>query len=173
MKSSNKIVAIIAIVIFTLLTGTTFAQATASATASATIVAQIGITSIDNMNFGNVAVSTNPGTLILTAGGSISVTGRVTLPKATGTIAPAKFAVTGEGAFAYSITLPHGDYSIVRVSGSETMTVNTFTSSPSGTGTLTSGAQTLKVGATLNVSGSQVAGVYTNAGKFNITVNYN
>jgi hypothetical protein len=56
------------------------------------------------------------------------------------------------------------------------MTVNTFASSPSGAGLVLSGAgtQTVTVGATLNVSGSQVPGTYTTgATPFTVTVNYN
>jgi hypothetical protein len=51
------------------------------------------------------------------------------------------------------------------------MAVSTFTSNPSGTGTLTSGAQTLAVGATLTTVASQVSGAYT--GTYNVTVEYN
>jgi hypothetical protein len=42
------------------------------------------------------------------------------------------------------------------------MTVNGFTSTPSATGTLSSGGtQTLTVGATLNVAAAQAVGTYT------------
>jgi hypothetical protein len=53
------------------------------------------------------------------------------------------------------------------------MIVNTFQSSPSGTGTLTGGSEVLTVGATLNVTGGQVAGTYTSSTPFDVTVNYN
>ncbi|MCP5063819.1 MAG: DUF4402 domain-containing protein [Ignavibacteriae bacterium] len=173
MKSIKSTVTIMAILVLTLLAGTTFAQETASATATATIVAPIGIANSVDMNFGNVAVSTSLGTVVLAPAGTRTVTGGVTLPAVTGTIAAAEFDVTGEGAYTYSITLPSGDYTITRVAGAETMAVNTFTSTPTTTGTLSGGAQTLTVGATLNVAGSQVAGVYTNATGFDVTVNYN
>jgi len=58
-------------------------------------------------------------------------------------------------------------------SGSDNMTVDAFTSNPDGTGTLTGGTQTLKVGATLNVGANQAAGTYTSATPFTVTVNYN
>jgi hypothetical protein len=51
------------------------------------------------------------------------------------------------------------------------MAVNTFTSNPSGTGTLSGGTQTLNVGATLNVAVGQLPGVYS--GQFTVMVNYN
>jgi len=48
-----------------------------------------------------------------------------------------------------------------------------FVSDPLTTGTLTGGAQTVNVGATLNVEGGQAAGVYTNTTDLTVTVNYN
>jgi hypothetical protein len=53
------------------------------------------------------------------------------------------------------------------------MTVSAFTSTPSSTGILTGGSETLNIGATLNVAAGQVPGVYSNATGFDITVNYN
>ena len=150
----------------------TFAQATASATGTATIVAPIAIANAADMNFGNVAVIA-AGTVVLAPAGSRTATGGVTLPVTAGTVTAGSFNVTGEGVYTYAITLPSSDYTITKPVTLETMIVNTFTSSPSGTGTLTSGAQTLDVGATLNVGAAQVAGTYTNATGFDVTVNYN
>jgi Domain of unknown function (DUF4402) len=151
----------------------TFAQVTASATGTATIVTPIAIANASDMNFGNVAVSSSAGTVVLAPASTRTSTGGITLPATSGTVTAASFNVTGEGVYTYSITLPSTDYTITRSGGTETMIVDAFTSTPSGTGTLTAGAQTLNVGATLNVSGSQVAGAYTNATGFNVTVNYN
>ncbi len=53
------------------------------------------------------------------------------------------------------------------------MTVDTWTSSPTPTGTLTGGTETLTVGATLNVGASQAAGTYISGTPFDVTVNYN
>jgi len=154
-------------------TVTTFAQVTASATASATIITPIAISRTSHMNFGNVAVNNTVGTVVLTPAGTRSRTGGATLPSAAGTVTAAAFTVTGLGSSTYAITIPSGNYIITRVAGSETMIVNTFTSTPSGTGTLSSGTQNLTVGATLNTGASQVAGSYTNATGFDVTVNYN
>ncbi|MBP1667258.1 MAG: hypothetical protein H6Q23_2118 [Bacteroidetes bacterium] len=57
------------------------------------------------------------------------------------------------------------------------MTIDTWTSNPSGTGTLTAGTSTLLVGATLNVDADQPGGVYNTSnaggsGEFTVTVNY-
>jgi hypothetical protein len=169
----NIILKTVSVFILTLLAVTTsFAQATASATATVTIVAPIAITKTVDMNFGSVAVKSLGGTVVLATDGGRTATGDVTIASGISGAA-ASFDVTGEGNYTYAITLPSTDYTITRVSGSETMTVNTFVSNPSGTGALTAGAQTLTVGATLNVAGSQVAGTYTNAIGFDVTVNYN
>ncbi len=70
----------------------------------------------------------------------------------------------------YSISLPL-THNIV--SGANNMVVNAFTSTPSGTGTLTGGSEVLNVGATLNVGAAQPAGTYSSAAGFTVTVNYN
>jgi hypothetical protein len=150
----------------------TFAQATASATASATIISPITLTKTADMNFGNVAVI-GAGTVVLLPAGTRTKTGGVTLPVVTGTVGAASFTVGGEGTSTYAITLPGSDYIITRLTGSETMAVNVFTSTPSTTGALTGGTQILTVGATLNVGAAQIAGTYTNAVGFPVTVNYN
>ncbi|GGH63877.1 hypothetical protein HNQ91_002427 [Filimonas zeae] len=148
------------------------AQASATATATATIVTPISISKTDNLNFGNVAVhATTAGTVVLSPGGARSATGGVTLPATPGTVAAASFTVSGEGNYTYAITLPSSALTIT--DGTNTMTVTDFTSTPNGTGTLSSGTQTLNVGATLNVAAGQAAGVYTSAAPFTVTVNYN
>lgn len=157
------------------ITVSSFAQETASATSSATIVTPIAITKSGDMNFGNVSVqSTTGGTVILAPAGTRTTggAGGVTLPAVTGTVTAAKFDITGANNYSYSITLPSTALTVS--SGSNTMTVTSFTSNPSPTGTLdASGKQTVNVGATLNVAAAQAAGNYTSATPFNVTVNYN
>jgi len=149
------------------------AQETATATATATIVTPISITKTVDMNFGNVAVqSTTGGTVVISTAGVRSATGGVTLPATGGTVSAASFTINGQGTYTYAITLPSSDVSLSD-GASHTMTVNTFTSNPSGTGQLTAGTQTLKVGATLNVAAAQAAGVYVSGTPFSVTVNYN
>ncbi len=170
MKNLTKLLAI-ALVILSFSTKTS-AQSSATATSTATIVTPISITKTVDMNFGNVAVTSTGGTVVLTPAGARSTTGGVTLPATNGTVAAASFNVTGEGTYTYAITLP-SSVTLTRNSGSETMTVNAFTSNPSTTGQLTAGAQTLTVGATLNVSATQAAGTYVSGTPFTVTVNYN
>lgn len=153
-----------------------FAQAGASATGTATIIEPITITNAGDLNFGNIAV-VGAGTVELVPFDDSRIPlGGVTLPAiATGTVTAAHFDVTGDGTSTYAITLPSTDYIITRLTGSETMTVNVFKSFPTvaAGGVLTAGAQTFSVGATLNVGAAQVAGTYTNATGFDVSVNYN
>jgi hypothetical protein len=127
------------------------------------------------MNFGNIAVQAGTGgTVILAPAGTRTTggAGGVTLPATTGTVTAAAFTVNGNGSYTYAITLPGSAVTLTRASGSETMDATAFTSTPSGTGTLSSGTQNITVGATLTVAAAQVPGVYT-YGNFNVTVNYN
>jgi len=172
MNNFSKVLATAAIAIA--FSNSSFAQATATASASATIITPITIVKNVDMNFGNVAVSASlAGTVVLVPAGTRTTggAGGVTLPSTTGTVAGADFTVSGQGSYTYAITLPT---TVNITSGSNTMTVNTFTSSPATTGTLsTGGTQDLKVGATLNVSAAQAAGTYTNSTAVPVTVNYN
>src|SRR5512133_1968684 len=165
----KKILAV-SIVLFAI-GATTFGQVSATATATATIVTPIAIVNASNMNFGNVAVSTVPGTVILAPAGTRTATGGVTLPFVGGTVTAATFTVTGNSGATYSITLPSTATTIT--SGLNTMTVDNFSSTPTPAGTLTGGTETLRVGAILNVGGSQPAGVYVSGTPFTVTVNYN
>ena len=171
MKNMKKVL-VLAIVVLGF-AASSFAQVTATASTTATIITPIAITKTVDMNFGNIAVSpTLGGTVVLPTAGSRTLTGGVTLPVVTGTVTAASFTVTGEGSSTYSITLPS---SAITMNGpsSATMTVQNFVSNPSGTGTLSSGSQQIKVGATLNVTAAQAAGTYTNTSGLFVTVNYN
>jgi len=170
MKALIKVVPVV-IAMF-LISGTAFTQVTATATASATILAPIALTKTVDMNFGNLAVNATPGTIELSPASARTATGGVTfLPSNAGTITAASFEVVGLADATYSITLPAA--ATIISNGVTDMTVDNWTSDPTPTGTLTGGTQTLNVGATLNVPASSLAGVYTSATPFNVTVNYN
>ena len=166
----NLITLIAAVVLVAGITATANAQVTGTATGSATIITPIAITKTVDMNFGNIAVGASLGTVVLATDNTRTKSGGVTLPAAAGTVTAAQFTVTGLGTSTFSITLPT-TYSIA--SGSNTMNIDTFTSTPSGIGTLVGGSLTIKVGATLDVAASQAAGSYTNATGFPVVVNYN
>lgn len=143
---------------------------------SGPITAQIPISIIQDtdMNFGNIAVSSVTGTVLLSASGSRTPSGGVILPSFSGTVTSAQFTVTGVPSYTYVITLPTTNFTLFKSGiGPATMVVNYFTSIPSATGVLPTGTQTVFVGATLNVGASQSAGSYTNTTGFQVTVNYN
>lgn len=145
-----------------------FAQTTTQANASASIVAAMTLTKTTDLNFGSIIPSTG-GTIQVAPNGTRTVTsGAASLFG--GTVTAATFTVGGTGNSTYAITLP-GSHTIS--SGGNNMTVATFTSNPSGTGTLAAGTQTLTVGATLTVGNAQPTGVYTSVTGFDVTVNYN
>lgn len=173
MKHMYKLTAIAAMLVAFSTNAFSQASAEATATSTATIVTPIAIAKSADMNFGNVAVGSSSGTVVLSPAAGRTVTGGVTLPATSGTVAAASFNVTGQGTYTYAITLPSSAVTLTRNTGAETMTATTFTSTPSGTGALTAGAQTLTVGATLNVGASQVAGTYVSGTAFTVSVVYN
>jgi len=169
MRNLFRFIAIVALMLS--FTKVTYSQVTATATASATIVTPLAITKTADMNFGNLAVNTNPGTVVLTAAASPTrtSTGGVTLMGG-GTISAATFNISGLTGATYSVTLP-ASHTISF--GGNNMTVDNFTSSSTNGYTLTGGSDVLYVGATLNVNGSQAAGTYTSGTPFDVTINYN
>jgi hypothetical protein len=149
------------------------AQVSANALASATIVTPIAIAWASDMNFGNVGVDAAGGTVDMTPAGVRTANGGCFLPAVTGTVTAGSFTVSGTGGATYSITLPGAALTISN--GANNMSVDTWTSTPTPTGTIGGGGtQTLSVGATLHVGGSQAPGLYTSAAPgFTVTVNYN
>jgi len=172
MKNLTKYFAFLLVVV--VFSASSFAQQSSTATASttATIVTPILITKATDMNFGNVASGASVGTVVLTPASARSTTGGVSATTAMGgTISAAAFTVTGQGSYTYAISLPVAAITLAGTTAG--VTVGTFVSTPSGTGTLTAGTQTLQVGATLNLPVSVAAGSYTNAAGLSVTVNYN
>jgi hypothetical protein len=169
MKNVTKILAASAFALI-ISNGNAFAQsAEASASASASIISPLAIAQVADMQFGNVAGCSSPSTVLLAVDGSRSVGSGCAVLTA-GTSAAAEFAVSGAADNTYAITLPAS----IQISdgGSNEMTVDSFVSNPSGTGTLDgAGNQSLQVGATLNLAADQPAGSYS--GSFNVSVIYN
>jgi hypothetical protein len=146
--------------------------ASANSTAEATVIKPIAITNTAGLKFGTFSVGATGGTVVVDTAGSRTVTGDVLLSNTTAGAA-ASFDVTGNAGSTYAITLPTADVIIKDgATTPNTMIVNTFTSNPSGTGTIgTGGSQALAVGATLKVGANQVQAAYT--GTFSATVEYN
>ena len=144
---------------------------TATGTANATILTPLSITSGAAMNFGSIAPSLAGGSVVLSNAGAITPVAGFVFSGAT---SAGVFSVLGSGTLTYAITLPaNGVVTLTDQlgNGGTAMAVNVFNSNPSGTGALTAGAQTLNVGATLVVGGSQIASDYS--GTYDVIVNYN
>jgi hypothetical protein len=175
----KKITSILSIMALTAVFSTgALAQAPASATSAnttTTIVAPIAISTTTPLNFGSFATLSTGGTLALSPSGVRTATGGVKLTAATGSPTAAAFAVSGEGSYAYTITLPPPLTLTTAVTGAgtKTMVVGTFESSIGTAGTLTGGSQNFTVGALLTVGSAQAVGTYINATGFNVIVNYN
>lgn len=130
----------------------------------------IAIARIAELRFGQLIATGSAGTSIIDpSSGARSVTGGVVA--AGGAFNPGSFAVLlcGQaGPKRFSIILPAGAVTITEPGGS-TMTVDTFTSSPTGTiAASTSSATTIFIGGKLHVGANQTQGFYT--GTFNLTV---
>lgn len=123
-----------------------------------------------NLSFGAFLAGSG-GTVVVSPNGSRSKTGSVLLLSQGSGVSAAQFSISGTPDAPYSITLP-GDNSVTLVDGNlNTLALNAFTSSPSGSGRLSGGGtQWLGVGATLVVGSGQAPGSYT--GSFSVTVNY-
>lgn len=143
--------------------------ATATATVDATIVSTITISTRNGLGFGDISSSASPGTVIMAPNGARMATGGATINTATAASA-ATFDLQGSTNASFAITLPS---SVVLSDGSSnSMTVDSFTSTPSTSGVLDgSGQQTLFVGATLKVGSNQPFGSYS--GQMAVTVDYN
>ena len=152
-----------------------FAQDTQTATATAKIITPITLTNTQNMDFGNIAAGLTAGSVVLLPAGTVSATGGTQIPAVgKGTPKAATFSAAGAANYTYAITLPSTHDVRIGGVGGATMTLGTFTSTPSGTGLLDgTGAQTITIGATLTVGASQIAGTYNSVGTFPVTVNYN
>jgi len=121
------------------------------------------------MNFGNIMPGATSGTVVLSTTSNRTTTGGVTLPAQTGTVSAAIFAVNASKNWKI-ITIPT-TITLTRSGGSETMTVNPVSSSPSGTGAQGAGLTNLYIGGTLNVGANQTAGIYISS-SFTVTVNF-
>jgi hypothetical protein len=145
----------------------------AQAHAKATVVVPISISNINDLNFGNIAVSASAGgTVVLDpTNNTRTASNGVSLPANQGTVQAASFEVTGAPLFTYTITLPNP---ISVYNGSNSMQVSNFVCSPSNGSLDNSGKQTLKIGATLTASANQADGSYQSSGQgFTVTVQYN
>jgi hypothetical protein len=147
------------------------AQSSASASTTATLITPISIVKTADMNFGTVAASSTSGTIVLDAVNGVAAAGGSFVVNAA-SASTAVFDVTGEGTSSFSISYP-ASVTLTRATGTEVLTVDSFTNALGASSTLTAGAAQIKLGATLNIPADAVAGTYTNPDALTVTVNYN
>ena len=143
------------------------APAAHAAPAVSAVPAGIFLSANSNLSFGQIVATRSPGSVTVTPGGLRVSSGGVVLGRTVG-FSPASFTVSGDANANYVITLPA---SVTFSAGGSSMTVDTFISTPSGSGTLgAGGTQTLSVGATLHVGAAQQSSAYL--GSYTVTVAY-
>ena len=139
----------------------------ANSNAGATITPALGISNSKSLNFTSIVPSGTADTVKVSASGLRTCGATLTC---TGIVQTSVFDVVGGANLAYAITLPTSDATLI--SGANSMTVDSFSDSASGNGTLdNAGVHSFAVGATLNVGANQPAGDYI--GTFTVTIEYN
>ncbi len=143
--------------------------ATVTGNASANVLTPLTLVrGVNAMNFGNVAGDASiDTTVVLTTGGTTSSADGASTA---GTPAAGDFNVTGEGTLAYTISLPADGVVVLTNAAGPDMSVDGFVDNLGGAGSLTAGAQSFTVGATLTINANQGAALYT--GTYDVTVNY-
>jgi hypothetical protein len=148
------------------------------------VVSPIVITKVQDMHFGTIMQGVK-GTIVLSPDGSPPTsTGNITVGNNKNSATVATFEVTDNLGnnpntvrmfTEYTITLPSNEVILTTNSGTSTMRVSNFTSSPASNenGTLVNGLGHLSVGATLYVEADQGLGQYTSSAPFPVTVNFN
>lgn len=137
--------------------------ATATGQAEVDIVAPVTITAGNKLDFGVVAVGTTGGTVAIP--NSADTRTCAAALTCVGTVSRGSFTVNATSGYTVALTVPA---TVSLTSGANTMSA---TLSPSATTlAFTGSAQTLFVGGTLTVAGSQAAGTYT--GTYNVTADY-
>jgi len=150
------------------------AQTTVTTQVFAEVIAAITATETSQLNFGRFTPETAGGEVLLSPEGSRVSNGTVIL--VSGTHNPASFYITGENDATYSITLPVVPITITNVDNSKIMHVTEWSSIPpagKGAGALHGGAQTVNIGATLQVGtiNDNPAGIYM--GTYTVSFDYN
>jgi len=138
-------------------------------TASAVLIYPTSVRLLNDLNFGNLVV-TGAGTAVVSPADVTTTTGGVV--RAGGNPYSAMFEAVAPIKTVVHIRAPKQPITVTRIGGTETMTVDTWTIS--GTGTRNVVAKELfsfNVGGTLHVNANQAEGVYV--GTFTVDIQYN
>ena len=138
------------------------------ARATAQLVVPTSVRLLNNLNFGNVAV-TAAGTVVITPTDVVTTTGGVS--SLGGNPYSAMFEAVAPVKSVVHIRAPNKAITVVRVGGTETMTVDNWSVTGGTRNVVAKELFQFNVGATLHVNANQVEGVYV--GTFTVDIQYN
>ena len=167
----KKLTAIFVVLFAVAFSSNVFAQNTdqATSTASAKVVSAISIENNRGLLFGDIAYTLGEaGTITIAAQDELDINYSVEdMELSTATRQSAKFTITGEADYLFSIVLPA---TVTLNSASDEMTIATSMNLSETGNELTGGSVELYVGGTLSVDAAQATEQYN--GSFNVTVSY-
>jgi len=145
--------------------------ATSNATGTASLLRPLTILKQSDLDFGALAV-TGAGTAVIDpVSGVLSTTGLVTPVGPAAAAHAAVFTTTGSRTSNVHIRVPQNPITLIRVGGTQTMSVSTWTlDGPQNRKFPANAAFNFAVGATLTVAAGQADGTYL--GTFDVTVQY-
>lgn len=141
--------------------------ATASSNARATVIVPMTLTNTAELNFGDVTYSAGGGAGTVTIAPGGGVTTALNAQSLGGATSASTFTITGDNLRIYDVTLPA---STTIGNGTDTITVDGFTSSLAGNSGTVGTNNSFNVGATLNFLGTESQGSYL--GTFDVSVDY-
>ena len=153
---------------------TTNRTTTQNVTIQVIVASSPSLTKVNDLSFGAILASSTNGTVVVPATGTASKTGSVIfLPTYSGGVIPkaAQFTVGGTTGSVVAITLPTTAVILTEAISGKTLTVDTFTRSPTGNVLLAATPTAIFVGATLQVTTAPVPGTYS--GVFTVLAAYN
>lgn len=150
------------------------AQVASTGQAYAEVIEALAANENIQMSFGRFSPEISGGQIVLTPDGVRTVQGSIILGG--GSATAGKFIITGAPEANYSIQLPGGPVLLQHETSNSTMVIDGWTSTApagTGTGTLSGGTETVRVGATLSVGPVEENPVGRYTGSYSLTFAYN
>lgn len=151
----KKIIKILIVAVIICIAGLTAnAQSSTNSIISTIVTDGITIEKLYDMNFGNILVKSDIGTVILSTSNMRTASGGVILPNISGDVTSSSFVVTGEKNYIHSITFQNSD---ITISSSNHLNVGSFNIDNTEIGKLNdNGQQVINIGATLYIGSNHV-----------------
>lgn len=161
-------------IVFTLVSGSVWCQATITAQALAEIIDALSANETNQLHFGRFATESNGGQIVISPDGNRTSQGSIIL--VSGPSGPGQFQITGFPEASFTIQLPETPSVLIHQGSSKTMLVDNWVSDPpagSSPNTLTNGSALVSIGATLSVGSYDENPVGIYSGTFQLTFAYN